>query len=235
MTQINLKSVPDIRHDGMNEGWVFLTRIIEADARCMVMAAGSLNRVVESVAAIESPYPLEIIDIFWTPDAIADQKYLSNLFADYRVHEEWFVIEEKQVHGFYDLLDNRDYSSPSRFKNQQATLFADIIQGLYTDLSVDKDREKENPCICAVQNGTATVFNHCSSHDEYDLVFKAVEMQLKHLYKRLQPSLIPGKPELTIDSWLWKEYYSFCGGMDFILQAQQHELVKNILGGDRNV
>ena len=87
----------------------------------------------------------------------------------------------------------------------------------------------------AIQHGTAAAFNHCSSHDDYDLVFKAVEMQLKHLYERLQPSLIPGKPESTIDSWLWKEYYSFCKGMDFILQAQQYELVKNILGGDRNV
>lgn len=43
----------------------------------------------------QSPLPVKIIDYFWTPDAIADEKAIHLALANFRIHGEWFELDSK--------------------------------------------------------------------------------------------------------------------------------------------
>jgi hypothetical protein len=41
----------------------------------------------------QSPYPLKIVDSFWTPDSAADEKYIHEKLSKYRVYGEYFEFD----------------------------------------------------------------------------------------------------------------------------------------------
>ena len=45
----------------------------------------------------QSPFPLELIDWFETDNVTADEGYLHEKFASYRVHNEWFEFDSKAL------------------------------------------------------------------------------------------------------------------------------------------
>lgn len=43
---------------------------------------------------VQSPYPLRIIDSFWTPDAVNDEKLFHEQYKNYRIFGEWFELTD---------------------------------------------------------------------------------------------------------------------------------------------
>lgn len=81
-------SEQDIKRYQANQGYVYLIHAVGTDRY-------KIGRSVNPVARLEqlkgqAPYPLVIVNDFWTPDAIADEKQLHKTFASNRVHGEWF-------------------------------------------------------------------------------------------------------------------------------------------------
>ncbi len=75
-----------------NQGYVYLIHALGTDRY-------KIGRSVNPVARFEtlkkqSPYPLKIIECFWTPDAIADEKYFHEIgwLSQKRKHGEWFEL-----------------------------------------------------------------------------------------------------------------------------------------------
>lgn len=58
----------------------------------------------------QSPYPIKMVDFFYTPDAITDEYYLHQELKDYRVHGEWFEDlpgQEAVVIGTFSSYTNK--------------------------------------------------------------------------------------------------------------------------------
>lgn len=75
-----------------NQGYVYLVHAVGTDRY-------KIGRSVNPVARLEqlkgqSPYPLQILECFWSPDAAADEKGLHERFANNRVYGEWFEFED---------------------------------------------------------------------------------------------------------------------------------------------
>lgn len=81
-----------------NQGYIYLVHAQSTNRY-------KIGRSVNPIARLEqlkgqSPYPLQIVECFWTPDAIADEKYLHESLASIRVHGEWFefsVLTEDEL------------------------------------------------------------------------------------------------------------------------------------------
>lgn len=85
-TPYSIKSIPS-----KNEGYVYL---VEAQGMSRYKIGRSVNPIARfDLLKKQSPYPLKIIDCFWTPDCIADEKFLHEQMASYRVHGEWFEFD----------------------------------------------------------------------------------------------------------------------------------------------
>ncbi|MBW4480281.1 MAG: GIY-YIG nuclease family protein [Tolypothrix brevis GSE-NOS-MK-07-07A] len=79
-----------------NQGYVYLIHAVGTDRY-------KIGRSVNPPARLEtlkkqSPYPLQIIECFWTPDAIADEKYFHNreYLAPHRKFGEWFEVSNER-------------------------------------------------------------------------------------------------------------------------------------------
>lgn len=94
-----------------NQGYVYLVHAVGTDRY-------KIGRSVNPVARLEqlkgqSPYPLQIIECFWSPDAIADEKALHSIFASARQHGEWFEFynftTEEKIANDYALVFTQEY------------------------------------------------------------------------------------------------------------------------------
>lgn len=97
----------------VNQGYVYL---IHAEGTDRYKIGRSVNPVVrlEQLKG-QSPYPLRIIECFWSPDAIADEIGIHKMFAEYRAHGEWFEFtkshpDKSQYLEF--IKDTFDYNRP---------------------------------------------------------------------------------------------------------------------------
>ena len=111
-----------IRRFQQNQGYVYLVHAIGTDRY-------KIGRSVNPVARLQqlqgqSPYPLQIVECFWTPDAIACEKYLHEEFKSARVYGEWFQLRELPESFYIDcekldifFTETEDYEkSTHRFK-----------------------------------------------------------------------------------------------------------------------
>ncbi|MBD2255342.1 GIY-YIG nuclease family protein [Nostoc parmelioides] len=76
----------------LNQGYVYL---IHAEGTNRYKIGRSVNPIArfEQLKA-QSPYPLRIIDSFWTPDSINDEKYFHEQYKEYRIFGEWFELTD---------------------------------------------------------------------------------------------------------------------------------------------
>ncbi|UKP00970.1 GIY-YIG nuclease family protein [Nostoc sp. UHCC 0870] len=84
-----------LQHYRSNQGYVYL---IHAEGTNRYKIGRSVNPVtrLEQLKA-QSPYPLRIIDSFWTPDAINDEKYFHEQYKEYRRFGEWFEFSDSSL------------------------------------------------------------------------------------------------------------------------------------------
>lgn len=89
-----------------NQGYVYL-----------IHAAGTnrykIGRTVNPIVRLgqlqkQSPYPLRIVESFWSPDAIADEKALHSEFFESRVLGEWFELYQLTPEEFGVTLRSKE-------------------------------------------------------------------------------------------------------------------------------
>lgn len=94
------------------EGWVYL---IHATGTNRYKIGRSVNPVARhQTLQNQSPYPLKIVDSFWTLDAIADEAHFHELHKERRVHGEWFDFG-RSVKWLSSLKDNPVWASSTKW------------------------------------------------------------------------------------------------------------------------
>lgn len=74
------------------QGFVYLVHALGTD-RYKVGKTGLFTRRCRDLKA-QSPYPLDIIHYYWSPDAGSDEEFFHYFFRQARVHGEWFAFHE---------------------------------------------------------------------------------------------------------------------------------------------
>lgn len=70
------------------QGYVYFVHAIGTQ-RHKIGRTKSLPRRYEELKA-QSPFPLKVIDYYWSPDAYSEEKHLHSLFKEWNVYGEWF-------------------------------------------------------------------------------------------------------------------------------------------------
>jgi hypothetical protein len=87
---LRLKDIPTGR-----EGWVYL---IHAVGTSRYKVGRSVNPVARhQTLQNQSPYPLKIVECFWTVDAPTDEAGWHKQLSEYRVYGEWFELIDKEA------------------------------------------------------------------------------------------------------------------------------------------
>lgn len=101
------------------EGWVYL---IHAEGTSRYKIGRSVNPVARhQTLQNQSPYPLRIVDSFWTLDAIADEVHFHELHREKRVHGEWFDFI-RPVKWLSSLADNPAWESNTKWLFYESNL-----------------------------------------------------------------------------------------------------------------
>ncbi|HYX18345.1 MAG TPA: GIY-YIG nuclease family protein [Nostoc sp.] len=96
------KTIHDI--SSSNEGWVYL---LWAKGTTRYKIGRSLNPVARhQTINNQSPYPLLMLDCFWTVDAVADERLYHQRNNRHRVHGEWFEVDTEWLSDCEKTLDN---------------------------------------------------------------------------------------------------------------------------------
>ncbi|NEQ64768.1 MAG: GIY-YIG nuclease family protein [Symploca sp. SIO2D2] len=77
------------------EGYIYLFHAVGTNRYKIGRSVNPISRL--KTVERQSPYPLKIIDSFWSPDAIADEQGLHENFQKYRVHGEWFESRDNTL------------------------------------------------------------------------------------------------------------------------------------------
>ncbi|GIW59458.1 MAG: hypothetical protein KatS3mg087_0524 [Patescibacteria group bacterium] len=76
-----------------NQGYVYL---IHAEGTNRYKIGRSVNPIARlEILKGQSPYPLRIIESFWTPDAIKDEQFLHSKHEKLRAYGEWFELDQQ--------------------------------------------------------------------------------------------------------------------------------------------
>ncbi|MCC5670285.1 GIY-YIG nuclease family protein [Nostoc sp. CHAB 5784] len=85
-----------------NQGYVYL---IHAEGTNRYKIGRSVNPFARfEQLKVQSPYPLRIIDSFWTPDAINDEKLFHEQYKNYRIFGEWFELTDYSKEGWNSFV-----------------------------------------------------------------------------------------------------------------------------------
>jgi|GEM_PF-3253694 hypothetical protein len=76
------------------EGWVYLIHAVGTNRYKIGRSVKPIAR--HQTLQNQSPYPLKIIDSFWTVDAPSDETYWHRLLKEYRVRGDWFEFNEEE-------------------------------------------------------------------------------------------------------------------------------------------
>ncbi|NEQ65524.1 MAG: GIY-YIG nuclease family protein [Symploca sp. SIO2D2] len=78
-------------------GYIYLIRAVGTDRYKIGLTTRSVEARFAELNSSQSPFPLELIDWFETDDVTADEGYLHEKFASYRVHNEWFSFDKRTL------------------------------------------------------------------------------------------------------------------------------------------
>jgi len=78
-------------------GYIYLIRAVKTDRYKIGLTTRSVEARFTELNSSQSPFPLELIDWFETDNVTADEGYLHEKFASYRVHNEWFEFDKKTL------------------------------------------------------------------------------------------------------------------------------------------
>ncbi len=80
-----------------NQGYVYLIHAVGTDRYKIGRSVNPPVRLEQLKG--QSPYPLQILDSFWSPDIFADEAGIHKDFAKYRIYGEWFKLVDAEIQG----------------------------------------------------------------------------------------------------------------------------------------
>jgi hypothetical protein len=92
--QASVLSEETVKRYRTNQGYVYLVHAVGTSR--YKIGQSTQPKVRFEQLKNQSPFPLEVIDCFWTPDRFADEKALHEELGHTRVHSEWFELFEKK-------------------------------------------------------------------------------------------------------------------------------------------
>ncbi|WP_292808879.1 GIY-YIG nuclease family protein [Nostoc sp. JL23] len=104
-----------------NQGYVYLIHAIGTDRYKIGRSVNPVTRL--ETLKKQSPYPLQIVECFWTPDAIADERSLHLFFKQFRAHGEWFGFHEE-----INITGCKGYAADF------GVYFSELAQSLFEDI-----------------------------------------------------------------------------------------------------
>ena len=78
-------------------GFIYLIHAQGTDRFKIGLTTRSVEARLAELNSSQSPYPLELIDWFETPNVTEDEKYFHDKYSDFRVHGEWFEFDQKTL------------------------------------------------------------------------------------------------------------------------------------------
>jgi len=78
-------------------GFIYLIHAQGTDRYKIGLTTRSVEARLAELNSSQSPYPLELIDWFETPNVTEDEKYFHDKYSAYRVHGEWFSFDPKTL------------------------------------------------------------------------------------------------------------------------------------------
>ncbi|NER25637.1 MAG: GIY-YIG nuclease family protein [Symploca sp. SIO1C2] len=78
-------------------GYIYLIHAQETDRYKIGLTTRSVEARFAELNSSQSPYPLELIDWFETPNVTEDEKYFHEKYSAYRVHGEWFEFDKRTL------------------------------------------------------------------------------------------------------------------------------------------
>lgn len=87
----------------------------------------------------QSPYPLTVLDCFWTPDCVADENFFHRKLSYCRVHGEYFEFDWDM--DFFDSNNQAKEVSLLCYLSQKTNLFC-CIKGSYILTQMGRSCEK---------------------------------------------------------------------------------------------
>lgn len=74
-------------------GWIYVIHAVGTN-RYKIGRSTEPKTRLRQLSQKQSPYPLELIEKFWSIDTITDEQGLHRSLAGFRVHGEWFEFED---------------------------------------------------------------------------------------------------------------------------------------------
>ncbi|NEP63463.1 MAG: GIY-YIG nuclease family protein [Symploca sp. SIO2G7] len=87
----------DDSHYRNKPGFIYLIHAQETDRYKIGLTTRSVEARFAELNSSQSPYPLELIDWFETPNVTEDEAYFHEKYSAHRVHGEWFVFDKKTL------------------------------------------------------------------------------------------------------------------------------------------
>ena len=78
-------------------GFIYLIHAVGTDRYKIGLTTRHPEARLSELNSSQSPFPLELVDWFETDNVTADEGYLHEKFASYRVHGEWFKFDSKAL------------------------------------------------------------------------------------------------------------------------------------------
>ncbi len=78
-------------------GFIYLIHAVGSDRYKIGLTTRSVQARLAELNSSQSPYPLELIDWFETPNVTEDEKHFHDKYSAYRVHGEWFEFDQKTL------------------------------------------------------------------------------------------------------------------------------------------
>lgn len=164
----------DIKRWEKNQGYVYLIHAIETNRYKIGRTVNPVARFAELKK--QSPYPLKIVNSFWTPDSVKDEKDLHIGLGNIRVHGEWFEDNKSLEFGTYGM------SIPNYFQIYNSSEISDLsykvtillFLSFNQGMGYDRKDYAKSPLSIAVND----LFCYCSSIKELQ---GCLEFVKKHL------------------------------------------------------
>ncbi|NER99701.1 MAG: GIY-YIG nuclease family protein [Symploca sp. SIO1B1] len=87
----------DDGHYRNKPGFIYLIHAQETDRYKIGLTTRSVEARFTELNSSQSPFPLELIDWFETPNVTEDEKYFHEKYSAYRVHGEWFEFDKRTL------------------------------------------------------------------------------------------------------------------------------------------
>ena len=87
----------DDSHYRNKPGFIYLIHAQGTDRYKIGLTTRSVEARFTELNSSQSPFPLELIDWFETPNVTEDEKYFHEKYSAHRVHGEWFSFDKKTL------------------------------------------------------------------------------------------------------------------------------------------